>query len=164
MPVTGFSCSMRGIYKPLTHVKTDCGLGFLGRMPASGMRRTSGTCRSILSTATMTAKRITTGLTAFSPPVSVLVSNYSLQFHSWKVPSDPSCYPCTVSPLFPLLSNRNEAVADSFVEQSACLTMFLVIPTLCFSFAASEWVLDQVLKSALHFSPHALQCPPAQVL
>lgn len=73
--------SEKGLDKPLTHVKTDCGLGFLGSMPALGTRRTSGTRRSILSAATMTASCTT----AFSPPVSCarfsFKPNYSPQFH-----------------------------------------------------------------------------------
>lgn len=100
----------KGLDKPLTHVKTDCGLDFLGSVPALQTRRTFGTCKSILSAATRIAKCLTTVLTAFSPPVSVLVSTSTpitpCNFTSQKVPTDPSCWLCAVSPLFLLLSHQ----------------------------------------------------------
>lgn len=152
----GFSCSMRGMYKPLTHAKTDRGLGFLGHMPASGMRRTSGTCWSVLSTATMMAKCTTTGLTAFEPPVSVLVSNYSLQFHFSESSHRPfllplHCVPLISTPL-PTEMRPLKTVLRSSPRVSLCPLLFQLFLLCC------TWVGSGIGSSDLLFVSHPRHC------
>lgn len=156
----------KGLDKPLTHVKMDCGLGFLGSGPALWTRITSRTSRSILSAATMIAKCITTVLAAFSPPVSVLVSTSKptipCNFISQKVPFLLAlhCLPF-ISTSLPSEMRLLQLVLWS----SPCVSLGPLIVQLSISpllHLSGFW--DQLLKSALHFSPQALQYPPAQLL
>lgn len=157
----------KGLDKPLNHVKAGCGLAFLGSVPAL-RTRASGTYTSMSSAASDSKMHNHGPDNHFSYNICAFLhfkTSYSLQFHISQCPHRPfllalSCLPF-ISTFFPSETRLLPPVLGSSPRVSLCPLLFqqsISTPL----HASGFW--DQLLKSALHFSPQALQYPSAQLL
>lgn len=136
----------KGLDKPLTHVKTDCGLGFFRQRDSFRNDHNLWDTQEHPVCCHNDSEMHDHGADSLFPS-SV---SACLHFQNQLLPAI-SCLrksPQTLSvgfALFPLYFHfspiRNEAVAASFVGHSTSLTPSLAAPTFRFSSAASEWFL-----------------------
>lgn len=144
----------KGLDKPLTHIKTDSGLGSSYSVPDLWTRRRdtqehSACCQN-------ESKMSKQG--ADSPFPSTLSACLHFKdiphnFTSQKDPTDPACWLCSVSPLFTLLSHQKWSCCSQFcgaVHVSHCVLCYSGAPLLLHCI----WVDSRISSSNLLFISH----------